>query len=79
MDKVYLVKYNGKFPANTLVKFEAISNSGDCYLVSSFPDWDNREWLIYYDLYKFVEKGEVSQRWEFDENYDRIIRKLLNL
>lgn len=78
MDKVYLVKYdNGKFPANTLVKFEAISNSGDCYLVSRFPNWNDREWVMYYDLYKFVDKGEMSQRWQFDDKYDRIIKDLI--
>jgi hypothetical protein len=80
MDEVFLVKYdNGKFPANTLVKLEAVSNSGDCYLVSRFPNWNDREWLMYYDLYKFVKKGEMSQRWQFDEKYDRIIKDLLNL
>ena len=80
MNRIYLVKYDiGKFQENTLVKLEAVSDSGECYLVSRFPEQNEREWVMYYDLYKFIEKGETSQRWWFDEKHDKTIRSLLNM
>lgn len=51
MDRYFLVIHNTeKFPANTLVKYKSISDSGKCYLVSDLRDNLNREWIMYYSL-----------------------------
>jgi len=61
----------------TLMKFETISNSGDCYLVSDVKT-NERKWLMYYDLYKLIGKNEKSIRWYYIEEYDKELRKLLS-
>lgn len=49
----FLIKYDREdFKALTLVKYESITNSGDCYLVSDLNDNNKRKWFMYYDLYK---------------------------
>lgn len=61
----------------SLVKYENISNSGNCYLVSDIKT-NKREWIMYYDLYKLVEKKERNYKWLFDENYDKKLRELIS-
>ena len=62
---IYLIKYGCDcFPVHSLVKFEAISNSGDCYLVSDINDDSNRKWLMYWDLYKMVEPPKTKNDQE---------------
>jgi hypothetical protein len=77
---IYLIKYGCEcFPKNSLVKFEAITYSGDCYLVSDINDSNKRKWLMYYELYKLVEPNEPSSRWMYNKEYDIIMRELLNM
>jgi hypothetical protein len=33
---------------------------------------------MYYDLYKLIEKNEVSQIWDYNEEYDRIMKDLIS-
>jgi hypothetical protein len=73
----FLIKHDTKvFKKNTIVNFESVINN--CYLVSDLKDTYNREWIMYYDLYKLVEKNEVSQKWDYNEEYDRIMRELIS-
>jgi hypothetical protein len=75
----YLLKYKKEnFDALSLVKFESISNSGECYLVSDLKDNYNRIWLMYYDLYKLIGKNEECFKWQYNENYDKIMRELIS-
>jgi hypothetical protein len=75
----FLLKRNvGNLKELTLVNNESITYSGNCYLVSELKNTHNREWIMYYDLYKLVEKNEVSQRWDYNEEYDRIMKDLIS-
>jgi len=75
----FLLKRNvGNLKKLTLVKNESITYSGNCYLVSELNNTYNREWIMYYDLYKLVEKNEVNQRWDYNEEYDRIMKDLIS-
>lgn len=75
----FLLKRNvGNLKELTLVNNESITYSGNCYLVSELNNTNNREWIMYYDLYKLVEKNEVSQRWDYNEEYDRIMKDLIS-
>ena len=72
-----LIKHDTKvFEKNTIVNFESVINN--CYLVSDLKDTYKREWIMYYDLYKLVEKYEVSQIWDYNEDYDMIMKELIS-
>lgn len=74
-----MIKYDREqFKALTLVKYEAVTYSGDCYLVSDINDSNNRKWLMYYDLYKLIDKKDKNQRWDYNEEYDKIMKKLIS-
>lgn len=73
----FLIKHNSKvFEKNTIVNFETVINN--CYLVSDLKNTYNREWIMYYDLYKLVDKYESSQRWYYNETYDKLMRELIS-
>jgi len=69
---IFLLRSN-----NSLVKFESITYSGDCYLVSDINDNSKREWVMYYDLYKLIGKNENNYRWMYNSECDKIMRELL--
>jgi len=58
------------------MKYENISDSGNCYLVSDVKT-NERYWLMYYDLYKLVENNN-NTKWNYNEEYDKELRKLLS-
>jgi len=60
----------------SLMKYENISDSGNCYLVSDVKT-NERYWLMYYDLYKLVENNN-NTKWNYNEEYDKELRKLLS-
>jgi len=69
MDRYFLVKYETDiFPANTLVKFETITNSGKCYLVSDLQDNMKREWIMDYNLYSYKENPSNIEK-EFQDEF----------
>jgi len=73
----FLIKHNSKvFEKNTIVNFETVINN--CYLVSDLKNTYIREWIMYYDLYKLVDKYESSQRWYYNETYDKLMRELIS-
>lgn len=73
----FLIKYDTKvFQKNTIVKFETVIN--DCYLVSDIKDNLKREWIMYYDLYKLIDKNYNNKHWYYNENYDRKMRELIS-
>lgn len=75
----FLIKYDREdFKALTLVKYESITNSGDCYLVSDLNDNNKRKWFMYYDLYKLIDENDINQRWYYNEKYDKIMKKLIS-
>ena len=75
----FMLKYDrDNFDALSLVKFESITNSGECYLVSDLKDNNNRKWLMYYDLYKLIYKNDSCQKWEYNEYYDKLMRELIS-
>lgn len=77
MSSYYLLKHkNRSLEALSLVKLEAITYSGNCYLVSDFNN--NREWVMYYDLYKTIDKNDNNQIWFYNEKYDRIMKELIS-
>ncbi len=79
MTSYFMVKYDrDDFKALTLVKYETVTYSGDCYLVSDLKDTLKRKWIMYYDLYKLIEKNEESQRWYYNEDYDKIMKELIS-
>lgn len=75
----FLVKHNSvEFNDLTLVKKESVSYSGNCYLVSDLNDNYKREWIMYYDLYKMINKNEETCLWNYDENYNNIMKELIS-
>jgi hypothetical protein len=80
MSDYFLVKRDThNFKGLTLVKYEAITYSGNCYLVSNVNDTLNREWLMYYDLYKLVDKKDNNyHNWYYNEEYDTKMRELIS-
>lgn len=75
----FLIKHDVKnFKAHTLVKYETVTYSGECYLVSDVRNTYNREWVMYYDLYRMIGKNEESQRWYYDEELNNIMEKLIS-
>ncbi len=79
MSDYFLVKRDThNFKGLTLVKYEAITYSGNCYLVSNVNDTYNREWLMYYDLYKLVDKKDNYSQWYYNEEYDTKMRELIS-
>lgn len=75
----FLIKYDREdFKALTLVKYESITNSGDCYLVSDLNDNNKRKWFMYYDLYKLIDENDINQRWYYNEKYDKIMKELIS-
>jgi len=75
----FLIKHDVKnFKAHTLVKYETVTYSGKCYLVSDIHDTYNREWVMYYDLYKMIGENEGSQIWSYDEELNNIMEKLIS-
>jgi hypothetical protein len=84
MSSYFLLKCNiGNLNSLTLVNYECVSYSGDCYLVSSLEDNLKREWVMYYNLYKLVDKDEYNNnwynnKWYYNEEYDNIMRKKIS-
>lgn len=75
MDRYYLVKYGTDvFPKDTMVKFETITNSGRCYLVSDLEDNLKREWIMDYNLYTYKENPS-----SIDEEYQGKFLKYYSL
>jgi len=72
-----LIKRDTKvFEKNTIVNFETLINN--CYLVSDLKDNLKREWIMYYDLYKLIDKDESNRIWYYEENYDKLMRELIS-
>jgi hypothetical protein len=79
MSDYLLIKRDTKyFKGLTLVKYEATTYSGDCYLVSNIYETNHREWIMYYDLYKLIDKNENNRRWYYNEEYDTIMKELIS-
>jgi hypothetical protein len=75
----FLLKHDkNNFKAMTLVKYESVTYSGKCYLVSDLKDTYNREWIMYYDLYKLIDKNHNNQIWNYNEDYDIKMRELIS-
>lgn len=73
----FLIKHNSKvFEKNTIVNYESVINN--CYLVSDINDNLKREWIMYYNLYKLVDKYESCQIWYYNETYDKLMRELIS-
>ena len=72
-----LIKRDTKvFEKNTIVNLETLINN--CYLVSDLKDNLKREWIMYYDLYKLIDKDESNRIWYYEENYDKIMKELIS-
>ena len=72
-----LIKRDTKvFEKNTSVNLETLINN--CYLVSDLKDNLKREWIMYYDLYKLIDKDESNRIWYYEENYDKIMKELIS-
>ena len=51
-DDIFIIRYKTeKFNPKQLVKYITCTYSGNCYLVADINDNNNREWIMYYDLY----------------------------
>lgn len=79
IQKYYIVKHNSRlFKPETIVKLEICTDSGKCYLVSHInSDIEEREWIMYYDLYP-VDKNKVNNYfWYYDDKYNTIAENFI--
>lgn len=80
LKKIYLIKYGTeKFEKETLVKYEACSDSGNCYLVSDLNNNLKREWVMYFDLYPLDWKNGYNSNYYYNNYYQSIGYQLLSI
>ena len=69
ISKIYMIKNKTKsFTPETLVRFVTCSYSGNCYLVENLKDDEQREWIMYWDIFPLDWTHRVKGvRFYFDE------------
>jgi hypothetical protein len=78
MENIYLIKHNSKvFKPHTLVKYITCTYSGNCYLIEKLGT-DEREWLMYYDLYPVECKKINNYMFYYNEDFQRIADNLIS-
>jgi len=77
INEYYLVVCNNKkLNKYTIVKYITCSYSGNCYLVEDILS-NNKEWLMYYDLYPLDwNSHNFKYQWFYNNSNEKIIKKL---
>lgn len=78
MENIYLIKHNSiLFKPYTLVKYITCSYNGDSYLIEKL-DTNEREWLMYYDLYPVECKKLNNYKFYYNEHFQNIADNLIS-
>lgn len=52
ISNIYMIRNKTRsFTPETLVRFVTCSDSGNCYLVESLENNEEREWIMYWDVF----------------------------
>lgn len=74
----YIVKHNSKvFEQNTIVKYIACTDSGNCYLVADLKDNLKREWIMTYDLYP-INRSFPNDKFIYNDTFDKVVNKVMS-